>query len=178
MDGQFVPPITFGADLAAAIGKLGSVPIEAHLMTKTPEAHFDAFIDAGCKRIIFHAEATAHAHFHCAALRKRGIQSGVAINPATPVEAILAVLEAIDVALVMTVNPGWGGQAFIGSCLEKVKKIRARAPHLDIEVDGGIDPVTIRLAAAAGANVFVSGSYLAKAPSICDGVRELRSACA
>ena len=177
MDGQFVPPITFGADLAAAIGKLGDTPIEAHLMTKTPEAHFDAFIDAGCQRIIFHAEATAHAHFHCAALRKRGIQAGVAINPATPVEALLAVLDAIDVALVMTVNPGWGGQAFIGSCLEKVKRIRSLAPQLDIEVDGGIDAQTIRLAKEAGANVFVSGSYLAKAPSIRGGVQELRAAC-
>lgn len=177
MDGQFVPPITFGADLAAAIGKLGAVPMEVHLMTKSPEAHFDAFIEAGCQRVIFHAEATAHAHFHCAALRKRGVQSGVAINPATPVEAILAVLDAIDVALVMTVNPGWGGQAFIASCLDKVRKIRSVAPSLDIEVDGGIDPNTIKLARDAGANVFVSGSYLAKATNIQQGVQELRAAC-
>jgi ribulose-phosphate 3-epimerase len=102
----------------------------------------------------------------------------VAINPATPVEAILAVVDAIDVALVMTVNPGWGGQAFIESCLEKVRRIRAAAPQIDIEVDGGIDPMTLRVAKAAGANVFVSGSYLAKAPSIREGVQELRAACA
>lgn len=178
MDGQFVPPITFGADLAGALGKLGATPLEVHLMTKSPEAHFEAFIAAGCQRIIFHAEATAHAHFHCAALRKQGVQAGVAINPATPVEAVLAVLDSIDVALVMTVNPGWGGQSFISSCLDKVRRIRSLAPTIDIEVDGGIDPVTIRLAKEAGANVFVSGSYLAKAPTIKQGIQDLRDACA
>ncbi len=178
MDGQFVPPITFGADLASAIGKLGSVPMEAHLMTMTPERHFDAFIAAGCKRIVFHAEATAHAHYHCMNLRKRGILAGVAINPATPVQALEAVLGQIDLALVMTVNPGWGGQALIDSCLEKVRRIRSLAPYLPIQVDGGIDDVTIGRAQEAGANVFVSGSYLTKAPSITEGVRRLRAACA
>lgn len=178
MDGQFVPPITFGADLAAAIRDLGPTPVEAHLMTNTPEKHFEAFIAAGCTRIIFHAEATAHAHFHCMNLRKRGVQAGVAINPATPVEALEAVLPQIDVALVMTVNPGWGGQGLIDSCLEKVARLRSLAPSLDIEVDGGIDDITIRKAFDAGANVFVSGSFLTKTPTIAEGVHRLRQACA
>ena len=177
MDGQFVPPITFGADLAAAIRKLGDVPVEAHLMTLTPEKHFDAFIEAGCTRIIFHAEATAHAHFHCMNLRKRGVQAGVAINPATPVEALEVLLPQIDLALVMTVNPGWGGQSLIKECLQKVRRIRELAPDLPIQVDGGIDASTIGDAYRAGANVFVSGSYLTKADSIADGVRRLRAAC-
>ncbi len=177
MDGQFVPPITFGADLAAAIRKLGDVPVEAHLMTLTPEKHFDSFIEAGCTRIIFHAEATAHAHFHCMNLRKRGVQAGVAINPATPVEALEVLLPQIDIALVMTVNPGWGGQSLIKECLHKVRRIRELAPDLPIQVDGGIDASTIGDAYRAGANVFVSGSYLTKAESIADGVRRLRAAC-
>lgn len=177
MDGQFVPPITFGADLAKAIRKLGPTPVEAHLMTKTPEKHFDAFIEAGCARIVFHAEATAHAHYHCMNLRKRGVQAGVAINPATPIEAIQAVLGQIDLALVMTVNPGWGGQALIQDCLRKVRQLRALAPDLDIQVDGGIDDETLPMALEAGANVFVSGSYLTKTPTLAEGVRRLRSAC-
>lgn len=178
MDGQFVPPITFGADLAKALGKLGSTPMEAHLMTQTPELHFDAFIEAGCTRIIFHAEATAHAHYHCLNLRKRGIGAGVAINPATPVEALKPLLDVMDLALVMTVNPGWGGQALIETCLEKVSILRAWRPDLDIEVDGGMDDQTIGKAKSAGANVFVSGSYLTKTATIHEGVRRLREACA
>ena len=177
MDGQFVPPITFGADLAAQLSKLASVPIEAHLMTQTPEAHFEAFVGAGCKRIIFHAEATHHAHRLCQTLRGIGVKAGVAINPATPVEALIPLLEVMDLALVMTVNPGWGGQALITSCLDKVSRLRALAPDLPIQVDGGIDDRTISQAAQAGATVMVAGSFLTKQP-IAEGVAILRSKCA
>lgn len=175
MDGQFVPPITFGADLAARLCQECSIPVEAHLMTNTPERHFEAFIRAGCKRIIFHAEATHHAHRLCSELRGAGVQAGVAINPATSADAIQPVLGAIDLALVMTVNPGWGGQVLIAECLEKVRTIRSWDAALPIEVDGGIDARTIKEALNAGANVFVAGSFLTK-KKIALAVQELRSA--
>jgi ribulose-phosphate 3-epimerase len=178
MDGQFVPPITFGADLAASLGRHVDTPLEAHLMTLTPDAHFDAFIAAGCRRIIFHAEATIHAYRLCQSLRSRGVLAGVAINPGTPDCVLDPVLDVIDLALVMTVNPGWGGQSLIETCREKVAAIRARRPELPIQVDGGVDPTTIRKLFEAGATDFVAGSYLMKAQSIADGIRELRSACA
>lgn len=178
MDGQFVPPITFGADMVRHIHEFGDTPLEAHLMTLTPENHFAAFIKAGCKRVIFQAEATVHAHRLVQTLHDQGIEAGMAINPGTPVEAVLPMLDFLDLVLVMTVNPGWGGQKFIGECLEKVRKIRSLRPELDIEVDGGIDTETIRLAWAAGANVFVTGSFLAEAESPSKGLEQLRQACA
>lgn len=177
MDGQFVPPITFGAGLAASLKDKVETPLEAHLMTFTPEAHFDAFIDAGCTRIIFHAEATSHAHRLCQTLRRRGIEAGIAINPGTPVEVVRPLLNLLDLVLVMTVNPGWGGQEFIPECLDKVRAVRAMSPTVAIQVDGGVDPKTIRPLAQAGATDFVVGSYLMRAHSIADGIKELRSAC-
>lgn len=177
MDGQFVPPITFGADLAKRVCAMGNVPVEAHLMTFTPEAHFEAFAEAGCKRIIFHAEATAHSHRLVQRLHAMGVEAGVAINPGTSVEAIAAVLADVDLALVMTVNPGWGGQMFIGSALKKVERIREAYPHLDVQVDGGIDPTTLPVARRAGANVYVAGSFLVRSPSIRLAIEELRRAC-
>ncbi len=178
MDGQFVPPITFGADLAGSLGKLGDTPLEAHLMTQTPEAHFDGFIEAGCTRVIFHTEAAIHAHRLCQSLRASGVESGAAINPATSIEALLPLLDVLDFALVMTVNPGWGGQKLIGSCLDKVAALREAAPDLPIQVDGGIDNTTIRSAWDAGATHFVAGSYLMRAPSIAEGIAALKTACA
>ena len=173
MDGQFVPPITFGDVLAANIRNHTNAPMEAHLMTLTPERHFDAFIKAGCKRIIFHIEATTHAHRLVQYLKSKGIEAGVAINPGTPVSAIEAILQDIDLALVMTVNPGWGGQSFISSTLDKIRTIRGRYPDLDIQVDGGVDPKTLPQIIAAGANVFVVGSYLLRAPSLEEGVKSI-----
>ncbi|HRF60086.1 MAG TPA: ribulose-phosphate 3-epimerase [Fimbriimonadaceae bacterium] len=178
MDGQFVPPITFGAQMAANLRPLGATPFEAHLMTETPDRHFEAFREAGCRRILFHPEATPHSHRLCESLRAMGVEPGVAINPGTPVETVFPLLGVVDIVLVMTVNPGWGGQEMIASALEKVRMLRAVAPHLHIEVDGGIDPLTLHLALSAGANVFVVGSYLARSPSIAAGVAALRAACA
>ena len=177
MDGQFVPPITFGADLANSLVDSSDCPVEAHLMTLTPDAHFDAFIDAGCKRIIFHAEAATHAHRLCQSLREKGVEAGVAINPGTPIEALLPLLEVMDLALVMTVNPGWGGQKLIEECVDKVESLRAIAPELAIQVDGGIAANTIREVYQAGATDFVAGSYLLKTPSIAEGIAELKRAC-
>ncbi len=173
MDGQFVPPITFGDVLASNLRNHTAAPMEAHLMTITPERHFDAFIKAGCKRIIFHIEATVHAHRLVQELKSRGIEAGVAINPATPVEAIENIIGDIDLALVMTINPGWGGQPLIPFTLEKIQRIRQLRPDLDIEVDGGVDPITLPQIIAAGANVFVVGSYLLRAPTLEEGVKSI-----
>ena len=177
MDGQFVPPITFGDALVRALRELGSTPFEAHLMTSTPERHFDAFVAAGCSRIIFHAEATPHAHRFAQSLRELGVEAGVCINPGTPAETVESLLEVVDLVLVMTVNPGWGGQSFIASCLPKIRRLRSLSSGLHIEVDGGIVPETLRQTKEAGANVFVAGSYLVRSPSIAEGMANLRSAC-
>lgn len=177
MDGQFVPPITFGADLVASLRPLSDVRFEAHLMTRTPEAHFEAFVKAGCQRVTFHAEATSHAHRCCQTLHDMGVEAGVAINPATPVQELMPLVGAMDLALIMTVNPGWAGQKLIEECLGKVRALREFAPAIDIEVDGGIDPSTVGRAWESGANVFVTGSYLSNAPSIAAGIEELRSVC-
>jgi ribulose-phosphate 3-epimerase len=177
MDGQFVPPITFGADLARDLTTVGATPLEAHLMTHTPERHFEAFAAAGCRRLVFHWEAAPHAHRLCQQLREAGIQSGVAINPGTPVEVLEPLLDVMDLALVMTVNPGWGGQDLVRSCFAKARQLRAWKPDLSIQVDGGIDDATIGEAWQAGADHFVSGSYLMRAPSIAQGLTRLRESC-
>lgn len=173
MDGQFVPPITFGDVLATNLRNHTEAPMEAHLMTITPERHFDAFIKAGCKRIIFHVEATVHAHRLVQELKSKGVEAGIAINPATPVEAIENLIGDIDLALVMTINPGWGGQPLIPFTLEKIQRIRALRPDLPIEVDGGVDPNTLPQIIAAGANIFVVGSYLLRAPTLEEGVKSI-----
>lgn len=177
MDGQFVPPITFGDGLVRALRGIGDTPFEAHLMTLTPERHFDAFIEAGCKRMIFHVEATAHGHRLAQSLREAGVSPGVSLNPGTPVEAVAPFLDALDLVLVMTVNPGWGGQSFIRACLPKIRELRKLKPDLEIEVDGGIVPATLVETREAGANVFVAGSFLVRSPSIAEGMAELRVAC-
>lgn len=178
MDGQFVPPITFGADLARSLRGLSSIPFEAHLMTATPERHWREFVQAGCRRVTFHAEATSHSHRLAQQIREEGFEAGVAINPGTPVEALYPLVEVVDLALVMTVNPGWGGQKLIPECLRKVEALRKFAPDLDIEVDGGVSPETIRSLWDAGANVFVTGSFVASHPDRAAALEELRAACA
>jgi ribulose-phosphate 3-epimerase len=178
MDGQFVPPITFGASLIKGLRDLGDTFFEAHLMTQTPDRHFEAFAEAGCQRVIFHAEATVHAHRLAQHLHDLGLQSGIAINPGTPAAAVRGVLDVVDLVLVMTVNPGWGAQEFIAPALDKVREIRGWSASVDIEVDGGINPKTLPAAKAAGANVFVVGNYLVKQPDISAGVREMNALCA
>ena len=177
MDGQFVPPISFGDSLSRDVASLGGAIFEAHLMTLTPERHFEAFVAAGCQRVIFHAEATVHSHRLLQTLKSMGIEAGIAINPGTAVETILPVLGLADLVLVMTVNPGWGGQKFLGETLDKVRTLRALRSDLIIEVDGGIDPVTLPIARAAGANLFVVGSHFAKAVDLSGSVREMVALC-
>lgn len=177
MDGQFVPPITFGDCLVKSLRPVATMPMEAHLMTLTPERHFDAFIEAGCSRVTFHVEATAHAYRHAQSLRDRGIEAGIALNPGTPVEMITPLLDVVDLVLVMTVNPGWGGQSFLPDTLSKIRQIHKMRPELRIQVDGGITPETIGVVHEAGASLFVVGSYLLRANSLKSGIQELHRAC-
>lgn len=177
MDGQFVPPITIGDGVAKGLRQAGDFLLEAHLMTNTPEAHFEAFVKAGCQRIIFHAEATNHAHRLAQTLKSMGVEAGIAINPGTPAQAVEGVLDVVDEVLVMTVNPGWGGQEFIYSTMAKVAWIREQAPDVLIEVDGGIDDDTLPVAMRHGANLFVVGSQLTKGPSIGEAFRRLSALC-
>jgi ribulose-phosphate 3-epimerase len=177
MDGQFVPPITFGDSVAAALSRVVETPLEAHLMTLTPERHFEAFVRAGCQRVIFQVEATAHSHRLVQEIQKAGAEAGVAINPGTPVEAVRPLLHHVDLVLVMTVNPGWGGQELVRSCLDKVREVRDLAPGLEIEVDGGVDPLTAPSLLEAGATTLVAGSFLVSGGTISERIAELREAC-
>jgi ribulose-phosphate 3-epimerase len=164
MDGHFVPPITVGplivAALAEAVHDAGAM-LETHLMIERPERHADEFVKAGADTITFHAEATPHIAYTAGLIREAGAGVGLAINPGTPVGVLAEVTEAIDLALCMTVNPGWGGQPFIAHSLEKLPRVRALVgDDVAVEVDGGIDPRTAPSCRQAGANLFVAGSAI------------------
>jgi len=161
MDGNWVPPITFGDAFARSVRRHTDAFLEAHLMVANPEAQFAAFADAGCNRILFHIEGTNHPHRLVEGLRRLNIGAGIVINPGTPVSAISELVPIVDLVLVMTVDPGWGGQPMIRSALEKVSSLPELRADLEIEVDGGIDHKTVADAKQAGANVFVVGSFLA-----------------
>ncbi|WP_284947498.1 ribulose-phosphate 3-epimerase [Acidisoma cladoniae] len=160
MDGAFVPNISFGPGVIAAVRKVSHVPIDAHLMINTPDEYLEAFAKAGCDRITVHAEALRHLNRTLQAIRGLGLKAGVAINPATSEEAVRYSLDAADLVLVMTVNPGFGGQSFIPGTLEKIRRLRALIGDrpVEIEVDGGITAETAEQTVAAGANVLVAGS--------------------
>ena len=182
MDGQFVPNLTFGPDVIASARSHTSVPFEAHLMVYTPDVMAKQYVDAGCSRLIVHAEACTHLHRTLGNINELGANAAVALNPATPATAIAHVLDLVDLVLVMTVNPGFGGQAYIATMEPKIAEIRALiddaglADTVDLEVDGGIGPSTIGGAAAAGANVLIAGSALYKDPEGLEhAVTDLRS---
>jgi ribulose-phosphate 3-epimerase len=162
MDGHFVPPITMGPLVVAALEEQVHAAggyIDVHLMIERPERHVTAFADAGADGITVHVEATPHVHYALAHIRDAGCRAGLALCPGTPAEAVSAVLGDVDLVLCMTVDPGWGGQAFLPSSLEKIRRLRALVgdgPAL--EVDGGIDAATAGPCAEAGATVFVAGS--------------------
>lgn len=164
MDGQFVPNISFGAGVVASMRKHSKLVFDCHLMVVNPERYVDDFAQAGADIMTIHAEATTHIHGALQKIKAAGMKAGVVINPGTPLTAIEPVLSLVDQVLIMTVNPGFGGQAFIPECLEKVKLAaqlrKQRGLEYDIEVDGGVDNQTIGACAQAGANVFVAGSYL------------------
>ena len=168
MDGHFVPPITIGPLIVESLRDLvherGGV-LDVHLMIERPEQRVEEFAAAGADSIDVHWEATPHVHYALKAVREAGLDAGLAINPATPPEAIVGLVEAFDHVLCMTVNPGWGGQEYIDTSTAKIARLRELVgPGVPIEVDGGIDPATAGPAAAAGATLFVAGSSIFGAP--------------
>ncbi len=182
MDGQFVPNLTFGPDVIKAARSHCTVPFEAHLMVYTPDVMAQQYVDAGCSRLIVHAEACTHLHRTLGNINSMGARAAVAINPATPASAVEHVLDLVDLVLVMTVNPGFGGQAYIATMEPKIAEVRhmidaaGLTDAVDLEVDGGIGPATIAGAAAAGANVLIAGSALYRDPEgLGHAVAELRA---
>ena len=166
MDGHFVPNISFGAGVVASMRPHSRLVFDCHLMVSNPEHHIEDFARAGADIISIHAEATPHIHGALQKIRAAGVKASVVINPGTPVEAVKNVLNLVDQVLVMTVNPGFGGQAFLPETMDKVRELvilrEVNQLDFDIEVDGGIDDETIGIAKEAGANVFVAGSYVFK----------------
>ena len=179
MDGRFVPNLTFGPDVIAACRAHASVLFEAHLMVEAPDELAPRSGEAGCELLIVHAEACPHLHRTLARIRELGARPGVALNPSTPATAIEHVLDLVELVLVMTVNPGFGGQAYIATMEPKIAEVRRMVldggHDVDVEVDGGIAPTTIQGAASAGANVLVAGSALYRDPEgLAHAVSELR----
>ncbi|WP_371154488.1 ribulose-phosphate 3-epimerase [Jannaschia sp. 2305UL9-9] len=168
MDGHFVPNISFGATTCAAIRPHIKGTMDVHLMISPVDAYIANFVDAGADILTAHLEAGPHIHRTLQAIRAHGVKAGVALNPATPAEALTHLLDDIDLICVMTVNPGFGGQSFIASQVEKVRTLRRmlgdRPVH--IEIDGGVDPTTAPLVAAAGADVLVAGSAVFRGGSV------------
>jgi len=162
MDGQFVPNLTFGPPVVAAVRKCTRLPFDVHLMVRTPERLFDDLAAAGADRITVHAEACPHLHRTVQMIRDMGIRAGVALNPHTPLSMVEYVLDAVDLVLVMTVNPGFGGQTFIPAMTDKIAALREmlarRGLDAHVEVDGGINPATAAEVVRAGANVLVAGN--------------------
>lgn len=158
MDGHFVPNITIGPPVVKMIHS--KKPLECHLMIEEPERYVEAFAKAGASIIIIHQETCPHLHRNIQQIKDLGLKVGVALNPATSLSTIEDVLDVVDMVLLMTVNPGFGGQKFLKLVLPKIRELRAMKPHLDIEVDGGITDKTARLVKKAGANILVSGSYI------------------
>ncbi len=186
MDGHFVPNITFGPQLVRAIRPHVTRVMDVHLMIAPVDPYIDAFADAGADILTAHAEAGPHLHRTVQAIRAAGMRAGVALNPATPTDAVAHLLDDIDLVLVMSVNPGFGGQKFIAATVEKVRTLRAmigdRPVHL--EVDGGVDAVTAPLVVAAGADVLVAGSAVFRGGSVGnagiygENIRAIRAAAA
>ncbi|MGB8858057.1 MAG: ribulose-phosphate 3-epimerase [Ilumatobacteraceae bacterium] len=182
MDGQFVPNLTFGPDVIAAARSHTTLPFEAHLMVLTPDNMAAEYVSAGCERLIVHAEACPHLHRTLGNIAALGAKASVALNPSTPLSAVAHVLDLVDMVLIMTVNPGFGGQQYIATMEPKIRDLRAMltaaglADAVDIEVDGGIGPATIAAAASAGANILVAGSALYRDPEgLAHAVADLRS---
>ncbi|HEX3622594.1 MAG TPA: ribulose-phosphate 3-epimerase [Acidimicrobiales bacterium] len=179
MDGVFVPNLTFGPDVISACRSHASVPFEAHLMVVNPDLMMKQYLDAGCELVIVHAEACTHLHKTLSGIREAGGKAGVALNPSTPLDVVRYVLDQVDLLLVMTVNPGFGGQAYISTMEPKIRDaaqmIAESGLRIDLEVDGGISPTTIAGAASAGARVLVAGSALYKHEGgLTDAVSTLR----
>jgi ribulose-phosphate 3-epimerase len=180
MDGHFVPPITMGPLAVDAIAEqvhAAGAAVDVHLMIERPERHVEAFAQAGADSITFHYEATPHVHYTLQAVREAGCLASLALNPATPAGAVVELTDDVDMVLCMTVNPGWGGQAFLAHSVTKLARLRAvLGPDVALEVDGGIDADTARLCAAAGATVFVAGTAVFGAADPAQKVKEIAAA--
>jgi ribulose-phosphate 3-epimerase len=182
MDGRFVPNITIGPLVVEAVRRVTKLPIDAHLMIVEPERYVEAFAEAGADLVSVHAEVSPHLHRTLQAIRAAGARPAVALNPSTPLSAVEWVLSDCEMVLIMTVNPGFGGQRYIPACTEKVRQLRALADArglvLEIEVDGGIKADTVAEVAAAGANVFVAGTAVFEAKDYAAAIRGIREGAA
>ena len=179
MDGHFVPNLSFGVPMVAALRRRTEIPLDVHLMVANPERLLGAYLDAGAARVTVHWEAATHLHRLLAEIRARGARAGVALNPATPIEQVIDMLPALDHVLVMSVDPGFAGQAFLPLALDKARRLRAllRAGghhHVAIEMDGGLGRANIRSAALAGVDIAVVGSALFNAADPAAEIRALR----
>jgi ribulose-phosphate 3-epimerase len=181
MDGNFVPNLTFGAPMVRAIKRLTSVPLDVHLMVERPERYLAEFADAGASVFTFHPEASVHVQRHLATTRQLGMLAGLAFNPATPLAVLEEVLDDVDLVLIMSVNPGYGGQSYIPQSTEKIRRARAlldrRGSPAALEVDGGITAETIAEAWGAGADTFVAGTAVFGAPDPGHAIRDLKRRC-
>ncbi len=180
MDGHFVPNITIGPSVVKALRSKTKKPFDVHLMISPVDPYIEGFVDAGADIITVHPEAGPHVHRTIQEIKRFGVKAGVSINPATPVETALAVLGDVDLVLVMSVNPGFGGQKFIPSTLDKIRALReaidTSGRDIDLEVDGGIEPVTAKKAIAAGADVLVAGTatFMGGRGRYATNIRQLR----
>lgn len=179
MDGHFVPNLTFGPPVIQAVRSVTKLPFDVHLMIERPELSIQDYIAAGADRLTIHLEACAHLHRTIYAIKEQGLPVGVALNPATPVASLAPVLADIDMVLIMTVNPGFGGQSFIPYSTTKLKELRSMLnerslSHVDVQVDGGINAQTAALVREAGANVLVAGNAVFNAPSRAEAIASLR----
>lgn len=179
MDGHFVPNITIGPLVVEAIKPHTKLPLDCHLMVTDPDAYIPAFAKAGADVITVHVEATVHLHRTLQLIRAQGVKAGVALNPHTPIAMIEHVLTDLDMVLLMTVNPGFGGQKFITNVVPKIRALRQLLDaqdlqHVEIEVDGGVNEETSRLVREAGANVLVAGNAIYNAPDRREAIRRIR----
>ena len=179
MDGHFVPNLTLGPGLIASLRKTTHLPFDVHLMIENPERYVETFAKAGCDRITVHVEASVHLHRTVAMIREHGIRPGVSLNPATPLALVEPILPDLDLLLVMTVNPGFGGQKFIAGMLPKIalarKLIQAVAPEVLLEVDGGVTLKNIRSIADAGADILVAGAAIFESGDYAETIRAMRT---
>ncbi len=178
MDGSFVPNITIGSGVVKALRKVSQAVYDVHLMVEHPETQVASFAEAGADIINFHWEAARHPHRILQDIRRRGCKAGITLNPGTPVAALEDVLEEVDMVLIMSVNPGFGGQSFLSSALDKVRRLKTmleeKRMKVEIEIDGGINRQTVRQAIAAGADILVAGSAVYGAPDAAAAIRALR----
>ena len=181
MDGHFVPNITLGPPVVKALRRATTLPLDVHLMIENADRYLDAFVDAGASWISLHAEALPHLQRSVAHLRSRGVRPGVALNPSTPLTSLDEILPELDYVLIMSVNPGFGGQAFLPRSLDKIRRladvVRARGLHTQIEVDGGVDAGNVRALVEAGAQVLVAGNAVFGKGSPEADARRLIEAC-